>query len=68
MCKVCKIGVHKGCISSTGRCRQNNVVEPPPVCDRVLSEFNWFVGNMDRDTATIKLNNRKVGTYLLRVS
>uniref|UniRef100_A0A336LIL2 CSON005630 protein n=1 Tax=Culicoides sonorensis TaxID=179676 RepID=A0A336LIL2_CULSO len=65
-CKVCEIGVHKGCISSTGRCKQN-VSQPPPICDRVLSEFYWFVGNMDRDTATMKLSNRKVGTYLLRV-
>lgn len=62
-CKVCEICVHKGCISSTGRCKQ---IQPPPVCDRFLSEFNWFVGTMDRDMATIKLDNRRVGTYLLR--
>ncbi|XP_063703763.1 protein vav isoform X2 [Culicoides brevitarsis] len=66
ICKVCGIGVHKGCISSTGRCKQN-MAQPPPICDRVLSEFYWFVGNMDRDTATMKLSTRKVGTYLLRV-
>lgn len=64
-CKSCEIVVHKGCISSTGRCKQNQ--SPPPVCDRLLSEFNWFVGAMDRDTATNKLEKKKVGTYLLRV-
>ncbi|XP_030379077.1 protein vav isoform X1 [Scaptodrosophila lebanonensis] len=66
-CKVCQINVHKGCISSTGRCKQNPVSIPPPVCDRQLSEFNWFVGNMDRETAANRLENRRVGTYLLRV-
>lgn len=40
---------------------------PPPVCDRQLSEFYWFVGPMDRDTASVRLENRKIGTYLLRV-
>lgn len=67
-CKACDIAVHKGCISSTGHCKPGPVVnQPPPVCDRVLSDFNWFVGPMDRDTATKRLENRKVGTYLLRV-
>ncbi|KAG4079230.1 hypothetical protein HA402_006953 [Bradysia odoriphaga] len=66
-CKVCEISVHRGCISSTGRCKQGPVSLPPPVCDRQLSEFYWFVGPMDRDTASIRLENRKIGTYLLRV-
>ncbi|XP_067639293.1 protein vav [Eurosta solidaginis] len=66
-CKVCEIAVHKGCISSTGRCKQNPLSIPPPVCDRQLSEFNWFVGTMDRDTAAARLENRRIGTYLLRV-
>ncbi|XP_039500654.1 protein vav isoform X3 [Drosophila santomea] len=66
-CKVCQISVHKGCISSTGRCKQNPVSMPPPVCDRQLSEFNWFAGNMDRETAAHRLENRRIGTYLLRV-
>lgn len=66
-CKICDISVHKGCISSTGRCKHGTVNLPPPVCDRQLSEFYWFVGPMDRDTASLKLENRKVGTYLLRV-
>lgn len=39
----------------------------PPICDRQLSEFYWFAGPMSRDTATAKLENRKDGTYLLRV-
>ncbi|KAH8397550.1 hypothetical protein KR222_009830 [Zaprionus bogoriensis] len=66
-CKVCQISVHRGCISSTGRCKQNPVSIPPPVCDRQLSEFNWFVSNMDRETAANRLENRRIGTYLLRV-
>ncbi|XP_016976977.1 protein vav isoform X1 [Drosophila rhopaloa] len=66
-CKVCQISVHKGCISSTGRCKQNPVSVPPPVCDRQLSEFNWFAGNLDRETAAHRLENRRIGTYLLRV-
>ncbi|BFG01451.1 protein vav [Drosophila madeirensis] len=66
-CKVCLIAVHKGCISSTGRCKQNPITQPPPVCDRQLTEFNWFVGNMDRETAANRLENRRIGTYLLRV-
>ncbi|XP_075158340.1 vav guanine nucleotide exchange factor [Haematobia irritans] len=66
-CKVCEIAVHKGCISSTGRCKQTVVAIPPPVCDRQLAKFNWFVGNMDRETAQARLEHRRVGTYLLRV-
>ncbi|XP_055630616.1 protein vav isoform X2 [Toxorhynchites rutilus septentrionalis] len=64
-CKSCEIVVHRGCISSTGRCKQNQ--SPPPICDRILSEFNWFVGAMDRDTATSKLERKNIGTYLLRL-
>lgn len=66
-CKVCEVAAHKGCISSTGRCKQESMGMAPPVCDRQLSEFYWFVGPMSRDTASDKLKNRKVGTYLLRV-
>lgn len=66
-CSACEISVHKGCISSTGRCRPGSLGHPPPVCDRQLSEFYWFVGTMDRDTASLKLETRKIGTYLLRV-
>lgn len=66
-CRVCGISVHKGCISSTGHCRPPSVGNPPPVCDRQLTAFNWFVGCMDRDTAFENLETRKVGTYLLRV-
>ncbi|KAM7346484.1 vav guanine nucleotide exchange factor isoform 2-T2 [Cochliomyia hominivorax] len=66
-CRVCEIAVHKGCISSTGRCKQNVIAIPPPVCDRQLAEFNWFVGTMDRETAHARLEHRRIGTYLLRV-
>jgi guanine nucleotide exchange factor VAV len=66
-CKECEISVHKGCISSTGRCKLTQVTPPPLVWDRLLSEFNWFAGTMDREQATTKLENRRIGTYLLRV-
>lgn len=66
-CKVCEVAVHKRCISSAGRCRQEVAGFAPPVCDRQLSEFYWFAGPMSRDQASAKLENRKVGTYLLRV-
>jgi len=59
--------VHKGCISSTGHCQQTSINVPPPVCDRQLAEFYWFVGTMDREVASSKLENRNIGTYLLRV-
>jgi guanine nucleotide exchange factor VAV len=62
-CRTCDISVHKSCISSSGRCRTS---QPPPICDRFLAEFNWFVGTMDREVATQKLENRRTGTYLLR--
>lgn len=66
-CKTCEVCAHKGCISSTGRCKQMPMSSAPPICDRQLSEFYWFAGPMSRDTATMKLDTRKVGTYLLRV-
>lgn len=70
-CSVCTIAVHRGCMSSTGRCNHSAMptdgLMPPPVCDRQLSEFYWFVGEMDRETASTRLESRKIGTYLLRV-
>lgn len=76
-CRVCDINMHRQCIMSASSCKQSAQQQlaqqqlaagtPPPVCDRQLSEFYWFVGPMERDTAQMRLINRKVGTYLLRV-
>lgn len=66
-CKTCAISVHKGCISSAGRCRPESNGTAPLVCDRQLSEFNWFAGQMSRDAAEVKLQHRRPGTYLLRI-
>ena len=33
---------------------------------KTFNEFTRFVGSMDRDAATSKLENRRIGTYLLR--
>lgn len=62
-CRDCGIGVHKGCISSSGRCRH----VPRPMPSHIdFSEFNWYVGQMDRDAATLKLESKPTGTFLLR--
>lgn len=73
-CGTCDINVHKQCIIVVSPCRHSQTVAvasvslaPPPVCDRQLVEFYWFVGQMERDVAQARLINRKVGTYLLRV-
>lgn len=74
-CSVCKISVHRSCISSAGRCNESSIpikVNPTPqfqsdVGNHKFSEFYWFVGDMDRDAATTKLLRSKIGTYLLRI-
>lgn len=60
-CRICKIGVHKACISSSGRCLTQNSEK-----DVNFSKYNWYVGLMDKDTATANLKSKRVGTFLLR--
>lgn len=73
-CRVCGIAVHKECISASGRCstsfhshthgqhgQQVNAQDEP------LQDHLWFAGEMEREQAANILENRAVGTYLLRV-
>ncbi|XP_076228297.1 vav guanine nucleotide exchange factor isoform X2 [Nomia melanderi] len=69
-CEVCRFAVHKQCIAHSGRCMPVPPPPPPPPplpCERALSMRLWFVGEMGRDTASNKLEQRKDGTYMLRV-
>ncbi|XP_017880659.1 protein vav isoform X2 [Ceratina calcarata] len=69
-CEVCRFAVHKQCIAHSGRCMPAAPTPPPPPplpCERALSVKLWFVGEMERDTASNKLEPREDGTYMLRV-
>ncbi|KAK0180051.1 hypothetical protein PV327_005733 [Microctonus hyperodae] len=69
-CDICRLTVHKQCISYSGRCMPVPPAAPlpPPLpCDRALSVKLWFVGEMGRDAAAQKLEAREDGTYMLRV-
>lgn len=35
--------------------------------DSILNEKLWFVGEMDRNTASAKLEKRENGTFLVRI-
>lgn len=37
------------------------------VSDSALKDKLWFVGEMDRNTATAKLERRENGTFLVRI-
>ncbi|XP_046734889.1 protein vav isoform X2 [Diprion similis] len=63
-CTSCRFSVHKQCIMYSGRCTP---VPPPLPCELALSPKLWFVGEMGRDTATLKLEHREDGTYMLRI-
>ncbi|XP_034948388.1 protein vav [Chelonus insularis] len=69
-CDVCRLAVHKQCISYSGRCvpiPPTPPLPPPLPCDRALSVKLWFVGEMGRDAAAHKLEAREDGTYMLRI-
>ncbi|XP_015113699.1 protein vav isoform X1 [Diachasma alloeum] len=69
-CEVCRLAVHKQCISYAGRCMPVPPPPPPPPplpCERALSAKLWFVGELGRDRAAHKLEAREDGTYMLRV-
>nr|CAI5840057.1 unnamed protein product [Callosobruchus analis] len=72
-CGTCNTFAHKACIQYSGKCGQSpshsahslhNGTSSP---DRSLKDQLWFVGEMDRVTASLKLENRENGTYLVRL-
>ncbi|XP_043274993.1 protein vav isoform X2 [Venturia canescens] len=69
-CEVCRLSVHKQCITYSGRCMPIPPPPPPPPplpCERALSAKLWFVGEMGRDAVAHKLEAREDGTYMLRI-
>lgn len=71
-CSVCKVSVHRSCISSMGRCKDSVLITEDQLATKFheheFGEFYWFVGKMDRGMASSQLASRNIGTYLLRVS
>ncbi|KAJ8931541.1 hypothetical protein NQ314_015530 [Rhamnusium bicolor] len=70
-CNTCNIAVHKGCIQYSGKCGQspphNNSCMLNGANGDPLKEKLWFVGEMDRNTASSKLDKRENGTFLVRI-
>lgn len=74
ICKKCGISVHKECIGGSGRCStssshsHHNLHSPnSQIPEESLREYLWFAGIMERETANSILDQRAVGTYLLRL-
>ncbi|XP_022919863.2 protein vav isoform X1 [Onthophagus taurus] len=77
-CKECGSAVHRDCIRTVGKCGT-----PPPLTaarpaltptvpnindpNEKLKEKLWFVGEMDRQTASARLQARANGTFLVRL-
>ncbi|XP_014206930.1 protein vav isoform X1 [Copidosoma floridanum] len=72
-CDVCRLSVHKQCIVYSGRCVPMPPVPPSPPSpspqpfERELSAKLWYVGEMGRDAAATKLEQRENGTYMVRI-
>lgn len=68
-CSICDISSHKACIQFSGKCgiSTNHSHINGTVIDSPLKEKLWFVGEMDRNTATAKLERRENGTFLVRI-
>lgn len=68
---TCDISTHKGCIQYSGKCGTPPSGNHPQVngmlVDSPLKDMLWFVGEMDRNTATAKLERRENGTFLVRI-
>ncbi|CAG9856236.1 unnamed protein product [Phyllotreta striolata] len=72
-CSTCGMSVHKGCIQKSGKCGQtlrasagastgNGLNSNDPLRDKL-----WFVGEMDRNNASTKLEKRENGTFMVRI-
>lgn len=70
-CSICDNCFHKCCIQSAGKCGAqpstdhshiNGTINPCTLKDKL-----WFVGEMDRNTATAKLERRENDTFLVRI-
>lgn len=69
-CSTCDITTHKICIQYAGKCGSSlpvNLAHNNGTLDSPLKEKLWFVGEMDRHTATSKLERRENGTFLVRI-
>lgn len=70
-CSVCEVHVHKDCIQNSGKCGTCQPASLPvmngAIIDCPLNEKLWFVGEMDRNTASAKLEKRENGTFLVRI-
>ncbi|XP_030764508.1 protein vav-like isoform X1 [Sitophilus oryzae] len=71
VCIICKFSVHKDCIQFSGKCGvsttrtngfSNGINENDPLRDKL-----WYVGEMRRETAELKLAKRENGTFLVRI-
>ncbi|XP_058795791.1 protein vav isoform X2 [Phymastichus coffea] len=72
-CETCLLSVHKQCISYSGRCMPIPPPLPPPPLpppqpfERELSTKLWYMGEMGREMAAQKLEQRENGTYMVRI-
>ncbi|KAG5896470.1 hypothetical protein JTB14_005853 [Gonioctena quinquepunctata] len=70
-CNTCGICAHKGCIQYSGRCGHTPTVVSSPLTngnnDSPLRDKLWFVGEMERNQASMKLNHRENGTFMVRI-
>lgn len=68
-CTICDICTHKSCIQYSGKCGtpSNHAQVNGTIINSPLKEMLWFVGEMDRNTATAKLERRENGTFLVRI-
>ncbi|CAG9815552.1 unnamed protein product [Phaedon cochleariae] len=70
-CSTCETYAHKGCIQYSGKCGQplTQVSTSPTLngfSDCPFRDSLWFVGEMDSNSASINLEQRENGTYMVR--
>lgn len=69
MCEIC---THKGCIQCAGKCGvflpvANQLYTNGQLGLNSPNDQLWFAGEMDRITASKKLEKRENGTFLVRI-